>query len=122
MKNTTTRRSERRRRHRSIRKKIAGTAARPRLSVFRSHQHVYAQVIDDVAGHTLASASTVDKEVREKLKYGGNKDAAVVVGEHLAKRAKEKGIEAVIFDRGGNLFHGRVKALADAAREHGLQF
>jgi large subunit ribosomal protein L18 len=122
MKSTITRRSERRRRHQSIRKKLTGTKERPRLSVFRSHQHVYAQVIDDEAGHTLASASTVDKDVRTQLEYGGNIDAAVVVGEHLAKRAKEKGIERVVFDRGGNLYHGRVKALADAAREHGLEF
>jgi len=94
---------------------------RPRLSVFRSSKHIYAQVIDDVAGRTLASASTLDESL-QSLKTGANKDAAGAVGKLLAERAKAAGVTAVIFDRGGYLFHGRVKALADAAREGGLDF
>jgi large subunit ribosomal protein L18 len=97
-------------------------AGRARLSVFRSSQHIYAQVIDDADGRTLAAASSVDKELRESLKSGANKDAAAAVGKLLAERAKAAGVEAVVFDRGGYLFHGRVKALADAAREGGLNF
>jgi large subunit ribosomal protein L18 len=95
---------------------------RPRLSVFRSSQHIYAQVIDDASGRTLASASTVDKELREKLKTGANTDAAKEVGRLVAERAGKAGITEVVFDRGGYLYHGRVKALADAAREAGLSF
>lgn len=109
-------------RHLRVRKKINGTVARPRLSVYRSSKHIYAQLIDDVAGVTLASASTLDKELVEKIGNGGNVDSAKLVGELIAKRAKEKGHETVVFDRGGYLYHGRIQALADAAREAGLQF
>ncbi|AUC59862.1 LSU ribosomal protein L18 RplR [Cyanobacterium sp. HL-69] len=110
------------RRHLRIRKKVTGTAERPRLAVFRSNQHIYAQLIDDVAQHTLASASTLDKELQEKLGSTSNRDASAEVGKLVAQRALSKGIEKVVFDRGGNLYHGRVKALADAARETGLNF
>lgn len=110
----------RRKRHARVRSKISGTATRPRLNVFRSNKHIYAQLIDDVNGVTLASASTVDKEV--SLDSSSNLDAAVKVGELVAKRAVEKGLSEVVFDRGGYLYHGRIKALADAARENGLQF
>ncbi|MCL6592415.1 MAG: 50S ribosomal protein L18, partial [Alicyclobacillus sp.] len=99
-----------------------GTPARPRLNVFRSNKHIYAQVIDDVSGHTLASASTLDRELRAELASGSTVDAARKVGELVAKRALAKGIQAVVFDRGGYLYHGRVQALADAARAAGLQF
>ncbi|WP_077210489.1 50S ribosomal protein L18 [Bacillus dakarensis] len=110
----------RKKRHARVRSKLSGTAARPRLNVFRSNKHIYAQLIDDVNGVTLASASTKDKEV--SLDSTSNVDAAVMVGELVAKRAVEKGIKSVVFDRGGYLYHGRVKALADAARENGLEF
>ncbi|TJY38853.1 50S ribosomal protein L18 [Cohnella pontilimi] len=109
-------------RHLRVRKKITGTVERPRLAVFRSSKHIYAQLIDDVAGVTLASASTVDKELSGQVGNGGNVEAARKVGELIAKRAKEKGHENVVFDRGGYLYHGRIQALADAAREAGLQF
>ncbi|MCM3750125.1 50S ribosomal protein L18 [Paenibacillus pasadenensis] len=109
-------------RHLRVRKKINGTVARPRLSVYRSSKHIYAQLIDDVAGVTLAAASTLDKELVEKIGNGGNVDSAKLVGELIAKRAKEQGHETVVFDRGGYLYHGRIQALADAAREAGLQF
>jgi len=105
-----------------IRKKINGTAARPRLSVFRSSKHIYAQLIDDVAGVTIVSASTVDKEIASTIGNGGNVESAAKVGETIAKRAVAKGVTEVVFDRGGYLYHGRIKALADAAREAGLQF
>ncbi len=95
---------------------------RPRLTVFRSHKHVYAQVIDDAAGRTLASASTVDKELRAQVQYGGNKTAAQAIGKAIAERALAAGIKQVAFDRGGCQYHGRVAALADAAREAGLSF
>ncbi len=95
---------------------------RPRLSVFRSSQHIYAQVIDDVAGKTLAAASSLEKDLRAALKTGADKDAAAKVGALIAERAKSAGVEAVVFDRGGYQFHGRVKALADAARDAGLNF
>jgi large subunit ribosomal protein L18 len=95
---------------------------RPRLSVFRSSQHIYAQVIDDARGHTLAAASTLDKELREKLKSGADKQAASEVGRLVAERAKAAGVEHVVFDRGAYIYHGRVKALAEAAREGGLDF
>ena len=95
---------------------------RARLTVFRSGRHIYAQVIDDDAGKTVAAASTLDKDVKGKVKTGGDKDAAATVGRLLAARAVAQGVTAVVFDRGGYLFHGRVKALADAAREGGLQF
>jgi large subunit ribosomal protein L18 len=103
-----------------IRRRLAGTPGRPRLAVFRSQAHIYAQVIDDEAGQTLCSASTVDKDFNEKK--GANVAAAKAVGQLIATRAKEKGIEAVVFDRGGFQYHGRIKALADAAREAGLKF
>jgi large subunit ribosomal protein L18 len=110
----------RKKRHARVRSKLSGTAARPRLNVFRSSKHIYAQLIDDVNGVTLVSASTIDKEVG--LESTGNVDAAIKVGELIAKRAIEKGHKSVVFDRGGYLYHGRVKALADAARENGLEF
>ena len=110
-------------RHRRLRRHITGTSDRPRLAVFRSNNHIYAQVIDDAAQSTLCSASTVDKELRAGRKApAGSCDASVAVGELVAKRAIAKGIQQVVFDRGGNLYHGRIKALADAAREAGLQF
>jgi large subunit ribosomal protein L18 len=112
------------RRRGRVRAQLARQAnTRPRLSVFRSSQHIYAQVIDDVAGRTVAAASSLDKELREGgLKTGTTKDAATAVGKLLATRAQAAGVTAVVFDRGGYLFHGRVKALADAAREGGLEF
>jgi large subunit ribosomal protein L18 len=110
----------RKKRHARIRAKLAGTAERPRLNVFRSNKHIYAQLIDDTKGVTLVSASTLDKEFN--LESTGNIEAAQKVGELIAKRALEKGYKAVVFDRGGYLYHGRVKALADAARENGLEF
>lgn len=110
----------RKKRHARVRAKLSGTAARPRLNVFRSNKNIYAQLIDDVNGVTLASASTLDKDVN--VESASNADAAVKVGELVAKRAVEKGIKSVVFDRGGYLYHGRVKALADAARENGLEF
>ena len=110
-------------RHRRLRRHLSGTSDRPRLAVFRSNNHIYAQVIDDEAQSTLCSASTVDKELRTGLKANGAScDASTAVGELVAKRAIAKGIQQVVFDRGGNLYHGRIKALADAAREAGLQF
>ncbi|HPT87554.1 MAG TPA: 50S ribosomal protein L18 [Bacillota bacterium] len=116
------RREARLRRHIRLRKKISGTAERPRLSVFRSLHHIYAQIIDDTKGITLVSASSVEPEIRSQLKYGGNIAAAKVVGAAIAKKALENGIKAVVFDRGGYIYHGRIKALADAARENGLEF
>lgn len=97
-------------------------AGRPRLSVFRSSQHIYVQVIDDVAGRTLASASSLEKDLRGSLKTGADKEAAARVGALIAERAKSAGVDTVVFDRGGYRFHGRIKALADAAREAGLSF
>lgn len=118
-----TREEARQRRHRRVRKKVHGTAERPRLNVFRSLKHIYAQVIDDDAGVTLVAASTVEPELREAVGgYGGNVKAAQVVGRVIAERALAKGIERVVFDRGGYRYHGRVKALAEAAREAGLKF
>jgi large subunit ribosomal protein L18 len=105
-----------------VRKKISGTADRPRLNVYRSLTHIYGQVVDDTAGHTLASASTVDREVRSAVKGLGKTEQARVVGQVLARRALEKGIKLVIFDRGGWLYHGRIKALAEGARKEGLEF
>ena len=105
------------RRHRRVRGKISGTAERPRLAVFRSSKHIYAQIIDDVAGVTLASASTMDKDFEG---FGGNIEAATKVGNAVAKKALEKGITTVVFERGGFVYHGRVKALAEGAREGGL--
>ena len=108
--------------HTRIRKKLAGTTERPRLAVYRSLSHIYAQVIDDAKGETLVAASSIDKTLKDGLKTGADIAAAVAVGKLLATRASEKGITTVVFDRGGYLFHGRVKALADAAREGGLTF
>ena len=110
------------RRQWSVRNSLSGTAERPRLSVFRSDKHIYAQVIDDLAGRTLASASSTNTDVRGDLKNGGNISAAKLVGKAIAERAKAAGITKVAFDRGGRKYHGRIKALADAAREAGLQF
>jgi large subunit ribosomal protein L18 len=111
------------RRARRIRRRLKELAAgRPRLSVFRSSAHIYAQVIDDSRGHTLAAASSLDPELRKNLRTGADKSAAAEVGRLVAERAKAAGVESVVFDRGGYLFHGRVKALADAARESGLKF
>jgi len=111
------------RRKQRVRRSLAGTSGgRPRLSVFRSSKHIYAQVIDDARGITLAAASTVDKDLKEKLKSGADKDAAKQVGLLIAERAKAAGVGEVVFDRGGYLYHGRVKALADGAREGGLSF
>jgi large subunit ribosomal protein L18 len=112
----------RKRRHIRVRKKIFGTPERPRLNVFRSNKHIYAQIIDDTTGRTLVAASSIDKELKGKLKSGGNIEASKVVGRLIAKRAIDRGIKKVVFDRGGYLYHGRVKALADAAREGGLEF
>jgi len=109
------------RRHTRVRKNISGSTQRPRLNVFRSLSGIYAQVIDDQAGHTLASASTVDGELREKMKGLKKSEQAKLVGQTVAERAKNKGIQAVVFDRGGYRYSGRVKALADGAREGGLQ-
>jgi len=108
--------------HARIRRKLRGTAERPRLAVFRSVAHIYAQVIDDAAGKTLVSASSVDKTGKGVPGSGGNVAAAKVIGKLVAERAKEKGIKHVVFDRGGYVYHGRVKALADAARAAGLEF
>ncbi len=119
--NSQRRRVARLRRKKHIQKVVRGTAERPRLSVFRSARHIYAQVIDDVSGHTLAAASTLSPELSE-LDGGGNVDAAKRVGTLIAERAKAAGVETVCFDRNGYLYHGRVKALADAAREGGLTF
>jgi large subunit ribosomal protein L18 len=116
------REEQRKRRHRRIRGKISGTSERPRLNVFRSLEHVYAQVIDDVAGRTLVSASTVDKLLSAELAGKTKSERAGLVGKAVAERAKAQGIETVVFDRGGYLYHGRIKALAEGAREGGLQF
>ena len=110
-------------RHRRLRRYLIGSNTRPRLSVFRSNNHIYAQVIDDSAQQTICSASTIDKELKEDSdKLSSNCDSSSLVGKLLAKRAIKKGIKQVIFDRGGNLYHGRVRALAEAARDAGLKF
>lgn len=119
---TQTRSQARRRRHTRVRRKIAGTANVPRLSVFRSLKHIYAQIIDDDAGQTLVSASTLDADVRAELEGQSKEDAARVVGRRLAEKALSKGLTTVVFDRGGYVYHGRVKALADASRKSGLVF
>ena len=117
-------RERRERAHLRVRKRVRGTAERPRLSVYKSLQFIYAQVIDDDRGHTLAAASSAEPDIRQQLdgQAASNQEAAKLVGEAIAERAKEKGIEKVVFDRGGYVYHGNVKALADAAREKGLQF
>jgi len=112
----------RKKRHRRVRKSVVGSPACPRLNVFRSLSHIYAQVIDDTVGKTIVSASSIDSEIKGKLKTGGNVEAAKMVGELVGKRAIEKGIESVVFDRGGYRYHGRVAALADGARAAGLKF
>jgi len=108
--------------HARVRTKVSGTTERPRLCVYRSLGHIYAQVIDDRTGNTLVSASSIDKETKKNLKGGGNVAAAKVIGKAIAERAKSAGVIKVVFDRGGYKYHGRVKALADAAREAGLKF
>ena len=108
--------------HMKIRNRFSGTAERPRLAVFRSNNHMYAQIIDDTVGNTLVAASTVEKEVTEQLEKTNNVDAAAYLGTVIAKRAIEKGIDTVVFDRGGFIYQGKIAALADAAREAGLQF
>ena len=110
------------RRQRRVRGKVSGTAARPRLRVTRSNANIYAQIIDDVAGVTIAAASTLDAEVKAAIKIGSNTEAAKAVGMTVAKRAMDKGVTAIVFDRGGRIYHGRVQALADGAREAGLTF
>ena len=114
--------AKRQKRHLRTRKHIVGTAERPRLNVFRSLNNIYAQVINDVTGETIVSASSQDKDLKGAIAYGGNLEGAKAVGTAIATRAKEKGIVKVVFDRGGYLYHGRVAALADAAREAGLEF
>ncbi len=114
--------AERKRRHVRVRKSVTGTAERPRLSVYRSTNHIYAQLIDDTKGVTLASASTLEKSVKAEIAGKTKREAAKVVGKLAAERAKEKGIETVVFDRGGYLYTGRVQAVADGAREAGLNF
>ncbi len=110
------------RRRQRVRQRVFGTSARPRLSVFRSKSHIYAQIIDDVKGRTLAAASTVDPAVKKAVKSGATIEAAKAVGTLLAERAKAKSVQTVVFDRGGRLYHGRIKALADASRASGLHF
>ena len=122
MQNLVSREATRRRIHVRVRQRVHGRAQAPRMNVFRSSGHIYAQLVDDSRGHTLVSASSLDSEVRQSLKTGGNVAAAKAVGQVLAKRAREQGIGQVVFDRGGYAYHGRVKALADAAREGGLKF
>lgn len=109
-------------RHRRVRAKVSGTADRPRLNVYRSDKHIYVQLIDDDAGHTLLSASTLESTYRDTKKAGGNIEAAKEIGKQIAERAKEQGITRVVFDRGGFKYHGRIQHLADAAREGGLEF
>ena len=108
--------------HMKIRNRFSGTAERPRLAVFRSNNHMYAQIIDDTVGNTLVAASTLEKEVKEQLEKTNNVDAAAYLGTVIAKRAIEKGIDTVVFDRGGFIYQGKIEALADAAREAGLKF
>jgi large subunit ribosomal protein L18 len=122
MKKTHTPRAARRRRHIRVRERLSGTPDRPRLAVFRSLNHIYAQIIDDTAGHTLAFATDLEADVRSKRDGKKKREVAELVGEVLAKKAKEKGIASVVFDRGGFRYHGRVKAFADAARKGGLTF
>ena len=122
MVNKKSRQEVRVKKHMRIRNRFSGTPERPRLAVFRSNNHMYAQIIDDTIGHTLAAASTVEKEVRSELEKTNNVDAAAYLGTVIAKRALEKGIDTVVYDRGGYLYHGKVAALAEAAREAGLKF
>ena len=113
---------QRRRRRRRVRKKVTGTSERPRLSVFRSHKHIYAQLIDDTAGRTIVTASSQEAPLRKRLSHGGNRDAATAVGEAVASKAVEAGVKKVVFDRNGYPYHGRVRDLAEAARKGGLEF
>lgn len=117
-----TRQESRERRHRRVRGKVSGSSERPRLAIFRSNEHIYAQVIDDTVHHTIVAASSLEPDLKSKLASGSNCQASTEVGKLIAVRAQEKGISKVVFDRGGNLYHGRVKALAEAAREAGLEF
>ncbi len=119
---STKRVKARKKRQLRVRKKVVGTPDHPRLNVFRSVKHIYAQVVDDYSGITLTAASSIDKELKGKINDGGNIEAAKTVGQLIAQRASGKGIKQVVFDRAGYLYHGRVKALADAARENGLKF
>jgi large subunit ribosomal protein L18 len=112
----------RKKRHRRVRTRVSGTPERPRLNVFRSSKHIYAQVIDDLSGRTMAAASSLDPTLRKEIPHGGNKEAARKVGALVADRAVDQGIKEVVFDRGGYLYHGRVKELAEGAREKGLIF
>jgi large subunit ribosomal protein L18 len=118
----TDKNSDRQKRHQRVRNKITGTVERPRLNVYRSLNHIYAQVIDDVAGNTLASASTVEKDIQSQTVEMTKKDAAKFIGKLVAQRAVEKGVKTVVFDRGGYLYTGRIASLADGAREAGLEF
>ncbi len=120
--NKPIRNAARLRKHIRVRKKISGTAERPRFNVFRSLKHIYAQIIDDTTGNTLVAASTLDSALKSNVSNGGNKDSARAVGKLIAEKAQDKGIKLVVFDRGGYIYHGRVKELADAAREAGLEF
>ena len=120
--NKESRSAIRAKKHLRVRNRFSGTAERPRLAVFRSNNHMYAQIIDDTVGNTLVSASTVQKEIKAELEKTNNVDAAAYLGTVIAKRALEKGITTVVFDRGGYIYHGKVQALADAAREAGLEF
>lgn len=123
MANTQQRAVRRQRAHRRVRARVSGTAERPRLSVYKSSKYIYAQVIDDLKGETLAQANSAEASLRERYEGGGDSRAAAkVIGEAVAERAREKGIERVVFDRGGYIYHGRVKAVADGAREKGLEF
>lgn len=122
MVNKESRTKVRENKHRRMRNRLSGTTERPRLAVFRSNNHMYAQIIDDTVGNTLVAASTMDKDVKEACEKTNNVDAAALVGTAIAKKALEKGITTVVFDRGGFLYAGKVKALADAAREAGLEF
>lgn len=122
MVNKKSRQKVRLNKHRRMRGRLSGTAERPRMSVFRSNSNMYVQIIDDTVGKTLVSASTLDADVKSKVKYTDNTEAAGLLGTLVAERAKEKGIKTVVFDRSGYLYHGKVAALADAAREAGLEF
>ena len=122
MVNKESRTAARENKHRRLRNRLVGTAERPRLAVFRSNNHMYAQIIDDTVGKTLVSASTLDKDVKAELEKTNNVEAATVVGTVVAKKALEKGITTVVYDRGGFVYEGKVKALAEAAREAGLEF
>lgn len=122
MLNKPVRNEAREKRHFRARVKIQGTSERPRLNVFRSEKHIYAQIINDDLGQTITAASSLDKELKDKISCGSNKEAAKAVGELVAKKALDAGVKRVVFDRGGNIYHGRVKELAEAARQAGLEF